>query len=92
MKIKVPEINIREELRAFVDSLSKKQLDGIREEFLDGFADAYRVDRSDANAAYIGFLEGCMLDWYDEIYEMLGGYVAGLKTGAAYRERMDGQD
>jgi hypothetical protein len=33
-----------------------------------------------------------MLDWYDEIYEILGGYVAGLKTGTAYRERMDGQD
>lgn len=92
MKIKVPEINTREELRAFVDSLSKKQLEEIREEFLDGFADAYRVDRSDANAAYIGFFEGCMRDWYDEIYDMLGGCKAGLKTGTAYRERMGGQD
>jgi hypothetical protein len=33
-----------------------------------------------------------MLDWYDEIYEMLGGYEAGLKTGTAHREWMDGQD
>ena len=31
------------ELRAFVDSLSKKQLQEIREECLDGFADAYRA-------------------------------------------------
>jgi hypothetical protein len=47
MKIKVPEINTREELRAFVDSLSKKQLQEIREEFLDRFADGYLVNRSD---------------------------------------------
>ena len=39
MKIKVPEINTREDLRAFVDGLSKKQLEEIREEFLDGFAE-----------------------------------------------------
>ena len=57
-----------------------------------GFADAYRVDRSNANAAYIGFLEGCMLDWHEEIYDMLGSYEAGLECGTAYRERMDGQD
>jgi len=35
------------ELRAFVDSLSKKQLQEIREEFLDRFADGYLVNRSD---------------------------------------------
>jgi hypothetical protein len=42
LKIKVSDINAREELRVFVDSPSKKQLEEIREEFLDGFADAYR--------------------------------------------------
>jgi hypothetical protein len=52
----------------FVDSLSKKQLQEIREEFLDGFADGYWVDRSDPNEAYVGFLEGCMLDWYEGIW------------------------
>jgi hypothetical protein len=49
ISIKVPEINTREELIAS----AKKQLEEIREEFLDGFADAYRVDRSDANAALL---------------------------------------
>ena len=73
-------------------ALAKSNWNRYGKNSLDGFADAYRVDRSGANAAYIGFLEGCMLDWYDEVYEMLGGYIAGLKTGTAYREWMDGQD
>ena len=88
----IPVVKTREELRALIDSFSQKQLDSIRSEFLDGFADGYQIDRSAANQAYIEFLEGCMLDWYDEVYSMLEGYTAGLKTGISYRERMDGQD
>ena len=78
----IPVVKTREELRALIDSFSQKQLDSIRSEFLDGFADGYQIDRSGANQAYIEFLGGCVLDWYDEVYSMLEGYTAGLKPAS----------
>jgi hypothetical protein len=88
----IPDINTREELRAFIAGIDPKELDRIRDDFLEGFADGYRIDQANANEAYVGFLEGCMLDCYEEIYDTLGGYEAGLECGTSYRECMDGQD
>jgi len=88
----IPSVNSREELRALIDSFTQEELEKIREDFLEGFADGYQVDQSEANEAYIGFLEGCLLDCYEEMYVMLGGYEAGLECGTAYREWLDGQD
>ena len=33
-----------------------------------------------------------MVDWYEEMYQMLRGYEAGLECGTRYREYMDGPD
>ena len=88
----IPTVNNREELRALIDSFTQDALEKIREEFLEGFADGYQIDYSEANAAYTEFLEGCMLDVYEEIYDTLGGYEAGLECGTAYREWLDGKD